>query len=144
MKKVSAMLAAVLGVLLLSGCTQASDVNSNVNSNVTTVLAKAQKEGRLVMLELGSVGCVPCERMKPVMQKLRDTYKGKLEVLFIDVRVDRPSAVRFGVTMIPTQVFLDKRGKAFHRHVGFYDFDEIVPVLYQAGLPRETNVQEKR
>ncbi len=75
--------------------------------------------------------------MKPVMQKLRDTYKGKLEVIFVDVRVDRATSWRFGVTMIPTEVFLDRRRKEFHWHVGFYDFDEIVPVLYNAGLPRE-------
>ncbi len=55
---------------------------------------------------------------------------------FTDTR-DRPSALRFGVTVIPTQVFLDRRGKEFHSHVGFYDFDEIVSVLYNAGLPGE-------
>ena len=104
---------------------------------VDNVLAQAIKDGKVVMLELGSVGCIPCEQMKPVMQKLRDTYQGKLEVLFVDVRVDRATSWRFGVTVIPTQVFLDKRGKEFHRHVGFYDFDEIAPVLYEAGLPRE-------
>ncbi len=109
---------------------------------VDDVLAEARKNGRLVMLELGSVGCIPCEQMKPVMQKLRETYKGKLDVIFVDVRVDRATSWRFGVTVIPTQVFLDKNGKEFHRHNGFYDFDEIVPVLYNAGLPREVKLQK--
>ncbi len=117
-----------LNVSVLSACSQASE------SDVSKVLAKAQKDGKVVMLELGSVGCIPCEKMKPVMQKLRETYKDKLEVLFVDVRVDRPSAVRFGVTVIPTQVFLDKRGKEFHRHVGFYDYREIFDVLKARGL----------
>ena len=116
-------------VLLFTGYSHAGEVDN--------VLAQAIKDGKVVMLELGSVGCIPCEQMKPVMQKLRDTYQGKLEVLFVDVRVDRATSWRFGVTVIPTQVFLDKRGKEFHRHVGFYDFDEIAPVLYEAGLPRE-------
>jgi thioredoxin 1 len=86
------------------------------------------------MLELGSVGCIPCEQMKPVMAKLSDTYKGKLEVLFIDVRSDRESAQRFGVYMIPVQVFLDRSGKEFHRHVGYYAYEEIAPVLKKAGI----------
>jgi len=116
-------------LLLFTGSGHAGEVDN--------VLAQAIKDGKVVMLELGSVGCIPCEQMKPVMQKLRDTYQGKLEVLFVDVRVDRATSWRFGVTVIPTQVFLDKRGKEFHRHVGFYDFDEIAPVLYEAGLPRE-------
>ncbi len=117
-----------LNVSVLAACSQASE------SDVSKVLAKAQKDGKVVMLELGSVGCIPCEKMKPVMQKLRETYRDKLEVLFVDVRVDRPTAARYGVTVIPTQVFLDKRGKEFHRHVGFYDYWEIFDVLKAQGL----------
>ena len=86
------------------------------------------------MLELGSVGCIPCEQMKPVMEKLRTNYKGKLEVIFVDVRKDKETGRKFGVTMIPTQVFLDKNGKEFHRHMGFYGYEEIAPVLKKAGL----------
>lgn len=126
MKKVLTLLLAVLGILFVSQYTQAAAIDDT--------LAKAKKDGHAVMLELGSVGCIPCERMKPVMQKLRETYKGKLEVIFIDVRVDNKSGRRFGVYMIPTQVFLDKSGKEFHRHVGFYAFEEIPPVLKKAGL----------
>ncbi len=117
-----------LNIFVLSPCSQAGE------SNVSTVLTRAQKEGKVVMLELGSVGCIPCEKMKPVMQKLRETYKDKLEVLFVDVRKDRPTSIRFGVTVIPTQVFLDKRGKEFHRHVGFYDYWDIFDVLKAQGL----------
>ena len=101
---------------------------------VDTILNNAKRDGRVVMLELGSVGCIPCEQMKPVMEKLRTNYKGKLEVIFVDVRKDRENGRRFGVTMIPTQVFLDKAGKEFHRHIGFYGYEEIEPVLKKAGL----------
>ena len=97
-------------------------------------LARAKKDGKVVMLELGSVGCIPCEQMKPVMQKLRDSFKGKLEVIFIDVREDHNTGQRFGVFMIPTQVFLDKTGKEFHRHIGFYAYEEITPILKKAGI----------
>jgi thioredoxin 1 len=114
------------GSLFLSGISQASDVDS--------MLAQAKADNKVVMLELGSVGCIPCEQMKPVMQKLRDTYKGKLEVLFIDVREDHKTGSQFGVHMIPTQVFLDKNGKEFHRHIGFYAYEEIAPVLKKTGL----------
>jgi thioredoxin 1 len=103
-------------------------------SELDTTLSNAKRDGKVVMLELGSVGCIPCEQMKPVMEKLRTNYKGKLEVLFVDVRKDRDSARRFGVYAIPTQVFLDKNGKEFHRHMGFYAYEEIEPVLKKAGL----------
>ncbi len=129
MKKMGFAISVVIClVLLLSGCSQASE------SDVSKVLAKAQKDSKVVMLELGSVGCIPCEKMKPVMEKLRASYKGKLEVFFVDVRKDHDTAHKFGVYVIPTQVFLDKNGKEFHRHIGFYGYEEIVPVLKKAGI----------
>jgi thioredoxin 1 len=126
MKRRIAALATLLIVLALGGCSQAASIDD--------VLNKAQKEGKIVMLELGSVGCIPCEQMKPVMEKLRTSYKGKLEVIFVDVRKDRENGRRFGVAMIPTQVFLDKNGKEFHRHIGFYAYEEITPVLKKGGI----------
>ena len=103
-------------------------------AGIDDVLSKAKMEGKMVMLELGSIGCIPCEQMKPVMEKLKTNYRGKLEVLFIDVRKDKENGRKFGVAMIPTQVFLDKSGKEFHRHIGFYGYEEIVPVLKKAGI----------
>lgn len=126
MKKKLTILIALITFLALSGYSNAGEVNS--------VLDKAKKEGKAVMLELGSVGCRPCEQMKAVMEKLRANYIGKLEVLFVDVRKDRDTAQRFGVFAIPTQVFLDKNGKEFHRHIGYYGYEEIAPVLKKAGI----------
>ncbi len=120
------VLLSAIAFLFLAGCSQASDVDN--------VLTQAKKEGKIVMLELGSVGCNPCEQMKPVMEMLRTTYKDRLEVIFVDVRRDNETGRRFRAHMIPTQVFLDKDGKEFHRHIGFYPFEEIAPVLKQAGL----------
>ena len=118
--------AVLLIVIATSGCSYAGDIDDT--------LSKANKEGKMVMLELGSVGCIPCEQMKPVMEKLKTTYKGKLEVIFIDVRKDKENGRKFGVSMIPTQVFLDKSGKEFHRHIGFYAYEEIMPVLKKSGI----------
>lgn len=117
---------ALAGLFLLPACSEASGLDD--------VLEKAKQEGKVVMLELGSVGCIPCEQMKPVMAKLTKSYKAKLEVIFVDVRFDRRAAQRFMVYMIPTQVFLDKTGKEFHRHIGYYSYEEIVPVLKKAGI----------
>lgn len=98
------------------------------------LLEKAKREGRIVMLELGSVGCAPCEQMKPVMEKLKKNYGDKLEVIFVDVRKDRENARRFGAGMIPTQVFLDRKGREFHRHIGYFAYEDILPVLKKAGI----------
>jgi len=124
--KLRILVLAALTLLAFSACSSAGDIDA--------ALSKAKQEGKIVMLELGSVGCIPCEQMKPVMAKLSDTYKGKLDVIFIDVKKDHDAAGRFGVYMIPVQVFVDKKGKEFHRHIGFYPFEEIVPMLKKAGI----------
>ncbi len=111
---------------LSASCTNASDLDGALN--------KAKSEGKIVMLELGSVGCIPCEQMKPVMAKLSEKYKGKLDVIFIDVKKDNETARRFGVYVIPVQVFLDKSGKEFHRHMGFYSYEEIAAMLKKTGI----------
>ena len=116
----------MLMLIMIFGCSNAAGIDD--------VLNKAKKEGKIVMLELGSVGCIPCEQMKPVMEKLRTNYKGKIEVIFVDIRKDGENGRRFGVTMIPTQVFLDKSGKEFHRHIGFYAYEEIEPMLKKSGI----------
>jgi thioredoxin 1 len=118
--------AIIMGLLVMAGVVQADALD--------TALVTAKAEGRFVMLELGSVGCIPCEQMKPVMARLSEAYKGKLDVIFVDVKKDHAAGRTYGVYMIPVQVFLDKKGKEFHRHVGFYAYDEIASVLKKAGL----------
>ncbi len=116
----------ILSFLALSGYGYAGEIDKALNN--------AKRDGKVVMLELGSVGCAPCEQMKPVIKKLGTNFKGRLEIFFVDIGKDEDTASRFGVFAIPTQVFLDKNGKEFHRHIGFYAYEEIVPVLKKAGL----------
>lgn len=126
MKKGLWSLAVLIVIIFAYSPGEANDLDS--------LLKKAGKEGKIVMLELGSVGCIPCEQMRPVMEKLSSTYKGKLEVIFVDVRRDNAAARQFRVYGIPTQVFLDKKGGEFHRHIGYYAYEQIVPILKRAGL----------
>jgi thioredoxin 1 len=119
--RIKVVMMAVAVLLAFSEFSSAGDIDASLN--------KAKAEGKIVMLELGSVGCISCEQMKPVMARLSDAYKGKMEVIFVDVREDRTTARKFGVFVIPVQVFLNKKGKEFHRHIGFYSYEEIVPML---------------
>ena len=70
-------------------------------------LAPGQK---ITFLELGSVGCRPCEAMKPVMQGVRDRYGSQVEVTFHDVKKDPSLARKWRVVLIRTQIFLDPAG----------------------------------
>ena len=123
-----------IAACLLLFASVAFDYSAAIAAGVDNDLQMAKRDGKVVMLELGSVGCIPCEAMRPVMTKLSSKYKGKLEIIFVDVRKDNVTARRFGVFGIPTQVFLDRNGREFHRHVGFYAYEEIVPILKKAGI----------
>lgn len=124
MKKIVFLVLSI--VLMLYGFSNASSIDDALNS--------AKQEGKLVMLEVESANCIPCEQMKPVIEKLRTNYKGKLEVIFVDFQKNRDISWRFGVSVIPTQVFLDRNGREFHRHNGFYSYWEIFDVLKEAGI----------
>jgi thioredoxin 1 len=68
--KIIKVILVTIFIIVMQGFGWAGDLDS--------MLSKAAEEKKLVMLELGSVGCIPCEQMKPVMSKLSSTYKGKL------------------------------------------------------------------
>ena len=124
MKKVALLVISIVLILC----------HSSYAGGIDDVLNSAKREGKLVMLEVGSEDCVPCEKMKPVIEKLKTNYKGKLEVIFVDFQKDRDISWRFGVVVIPTQVFLDKNGREFNRHNGFYDYWDIFDVMKTQGL----------
>jgi thioredoxin 1 len=88
------------------------------------------------MLEIGSVGCKPCQMMAPIIEDMRSEYAGKLSVEFYDVRVDRAPADQYGIKLIPTQIFLDAQGKEIFRHEGFFPKEEILPILEKMGVKK--------
>lgn len=86
------------------------------------------------MIELGAEQCVPCKMMKPVIEELQKEYKGKLEVMFIDVWKDNSAAQEYGIQSIPTQIFLDENGQEFFRHVGFFPKESILKTFEDHGI----------
>lgn len=80
---------------------------------------------QMTFLELGSTGCVECKKMEKVMEEVRVKYKGKVNVVFYNVRNNKKMTKHFGITLIPVQILLDKNGKECFRHTGFYSFDEL-------------------
>ena len=90
--------------------------------------------GKPTVIDLGARTCIPCKKMAPILEGLSREYKGRANVLFIDVREDSAAADRFKVRMIPTQVFFDAKGKEVNRHIGFMDKADLLKELKAAGL----------
>ncbi|MCL6520395.1 MAG: thioredoxin family protein [Armatimonadetes bacterium] len=86
------------------------------------------------LVDIGSEQCIPCKMMISVLDELSKEYKGKLEVVFIDLQKNPEAAEKFGVKLIPTQVFYDEKGKEFFRHTGFYPKEEIIARFKEHGI----------
>jgi thioredoxin 1 len=103
-----------------------------------TLIAQNKKNVsiKVTFIELGSVNCIPCKMMQPVMKKVEEKYTNQVKVVFYDVwtEKDAPMAEKYGIRVIPTQIFLDKNGKEFFRHEGYYPFEELEKILKTQGV----------
>jgi thioredoxin 1 len=115
-------------IILNTNCTgQSSKTGDKPNSG------SGKNSYRVTFIELGSVRCIPCQQMQPVMKSIREKYGKQVNVVFHDVWTEAgaPFAKQYGIEAIPTQVFLDKDGKEFFRHIGFFPEEELIKVLKQ-------------
>jgi thioredoxin 1 len=94
------------------------------------------KMAHVTFVELGSVKCIPCRQMQPVMKAIEKKYGDQVRVVFHDVWTDQGSsqAETYKIKLIPTQVFLDENGREFFRHEGFYPEEQIHALLKKRGL----------
>lgn len=86
------------------------------------------------MIDLGADKCVPCIEMAPMLKQLTKDFDGKMDVQFIDVWKDNKEAARYGVRMIPTQIFYAPDGTELFRHIGFYSRSEILTKWKELGF----------
>lgn len=105
-----------------------------VVENVNPVVEEKKEESsfyKVTFIELGSVKCIPCKMMQPIMKEIEEEYAGKVKVIFYDVWTEegRPYAEKYKIRVIPTQIFLDENGNEFFRHEGFFPKDELVKVF---------------
>jgi thioredoxin 1 len=97
---------------------------------------KSAVKYKVTFIELGSVRCIPCQKMQGVMKSIEQKYGNQVKVVFHDVWTPegKPFGEKYGIEQIPTQVFLDENGKEFSRHVGFFGEEELVKILKTKGV----------
>ena len=72
---------------------------------------------------------------QPTQQpELKRDYAGRFEVEFIDVWKDRGAGQKYGVRMIPTQIFFDSEGNELFRHEGFFAKEDILAKWKEFGV----------
>jgi len=117
------LVAAVISVIVIKG----------KSTSATSEVTEGQKAlPRLV--DLGAKKCIPCKLMAPMLEELKKEYAGTLQVDFIDVWKKPEEAKKYGIKIIPTQIFFDASGKELFRHEGFMSKEDILAKWKELGI----------
>ncbi len=120
----------LLVMLILTTSIAYAELPSATDATVKLALSS----GNPTVIDLGARTCIPCKKMAPILESLSNEYRGKANVLFIDVWAYKAAAEKFRVQMIPTQIFFDTGGKEMMRHTGFMDKTAILKEMKTLGL----------
>jgi thioredoxin 1 len=86
------------------------------------------------MVDLGAGKCIPCKMMKPILDDLKAYYADRFTTEFIDVWENPDEGKKYGIEMIPTQIFYSAEGKELFRHQGFFGKEDILAKWKELGV----------
>jgi len=130
------LIAAVIGVVMLKSNDKAEEARAEpvaVESQVIdeTEVIEEEPADLPLLLDLGSVNCIPCTAMAPILEQLEVDFADQFEVVFIDVWKDKTAKELYGIKLIPTQIFFDEQGNELFRHVGFFSRQDILSTWWK-------------
>lgn len=140
MKKV---IAALVLLSVVFGSTALAQSKKRLKITHSTDTTAISTKPLVTFIELGSVNCIPCKAMQPVMKSIETKYGNQIDVVFYDVwkKEQAHFAEQYGIRLIPTQVFLDAFGKELMRHEGFFPEKDIDAFLQSKGLKPQLGVK---
>ncbi len=104
---------------------QEKQIAGNINSDLPT------------LIDLGAGKCIPCKMMAPILEELKVECKDSFNVNFIDVWENPGEKEKYGINLIPTQIFIDASGKEIFRHEGFFSKEDILGKWKEFGVDAE-------
>jgi thioredoxin 1 len=136
MNKTAKLIIVIVLIAAIAGVAMVKKTQKSTNTSVADVNKPAASvQGNLPrLLDLGADKCIPCKMMAPILEELKTTYKGKLQVDFIDVWKNPNEAPKYKVSIIPTQIFYDSSGKELFRHEGFFAKEDILAKWKEFGV----------
>ena len=84
-----------------------------------------------VLVDFWAEWCGPCKMMAPVIQQVAGEYSGRLKVCKVDTESSQNSAIKYGITAIPTLIVF-KNGEEVERLVGAQTADAIKSAVDKA------------
>lgn len=128
-----------------SGAAGSKEASGPSASPVRSPVARATTSKPLPrMLDLGRGTCIPCKMMMPVLEELKTSLAGKLDVQYIDISKNPEAAQRWEVRMIPTQILIDEEGNELTRHTGFFPRADIIAEWKRIGYDFEAKTPDTK
>jgi thioredoxin 1 len=129
--------AASVILLLVASCSNQADKDAKQGTAEVSSQSEtsAGQTAQLPMLvDLGKGTCIPCKKMKPILEELTTEYRGRVIVKVIDLRDEPQAANQYRIRLIPTQIFFDYQGQEVFRHEGFMDKQAIEAKFAEMGV----------
>lgn len=107
---------------------------STDGTNTREEFDTALKSGKPVLVDFGSNSCLPCRKLRPILDEIKKEKGGQVEVLVIDVNKHQGLSREYKVRVIPTLVFFDAGGKEVFRTQGFMSKAALLEHLAKVGV----------
>jgi len=101
------------------------------------VVSSAVPAAKPTIYEFGRKLCPVCGKNALVLKEVEAKYRGQMILRFLFIDEDEPLFRAYGVTFVPTQVFLDASGKEVFRHEGPISQQELITKLKELKFVRD-------
>ncbi len=135
--------AVVLGLAVAAGAASyvlieraAPSAQTVANSADADEVQTLLRRGKPTVVEFGANACASCREMKPVLDALQRDHGERVSVLNVDILKSRGYTKRYGIQLMPTQVYFDAQGREIGRTMGKVSAGEILARLGVASTER--------
>lgn len=111
----------------------AASWHATVCADTASAVRAALASGQPALIEFGAETCSQCRRMKVVLDGISQRYRGRAQVVQINVNKEPALTRQFKVMVIPTLVYFDARGKEVGRAYGYQDEVKVARKLHDLG-----------
>ena len=120
-------IAASVMLVILASCAGKSTTETAGEEKATEVaVAKnVATDGLPQVIDFNATWCGPCRMFAPTIAKMGEKYEGRITFRSVDVDENPDMAAQFGVTSIPTVVYINADGEIVDETVGLLPEEEF-------------------
>ena len=120
-------IAASVMLVILASCAGKSTTETAGEEKATEVaVAKnVATDGLPQVIDFNATWCGPCRMFAPTFVKMGEKYEGRITFRSVDVDENPDMAAQFGVTSIPTVVYINADGEIVDETVGLLPEEEF-------------------